>query len=67
MDDDDRGRDEYGEVPRAQLRIEKRFGKLTSGALVQTFGINEERSGSLRGSGGENCIPDCWRPIVFDS
>ena len=27
------GRDEYGEVQRAQLRIEKQFGKLTSGEI----------------------------------
>jgi hypothetical protein len=27
------GRDEYGEVQRAQLRIEKGFGKLTSGEI----------------------------------
>ena len=27
------GRDEYGEVPRAQLRIEKGFDKLTSGEI----------------------------------
>jgi hypothetical protein len=32
MDDDDRGT-RYGEVQRAQLRIEKQFGKLTSGEI----------------------------------
>jgi len=33
-------------------------------ALVQTFGINAtKRSGTLRGSCGENSIPDFWRPI----
>ena len=37
-------------------------------ALVQTFGINAtKRSGTLRGSCGENSIPDFWRPIVFDA
>ncbi|HUZ91895.1 MAG TPA: hypothetical protein VMU78_08355, partial [Methylocella sp.] len=37
-------------------------------ALVQTFGINAtKRSGTLRGSCGENSIPDFWRPVVFDA
>ena len=36
--------------------------------LVQTFGINAtKRSGTLRGSCGENSIPDFWRPLVFDA
>jgi hypothetical protein len=36
--------------------------------LVQTFGINAtKRSGTLRGSCGENSIPDFWRPVVFDA
>jgi hypothetical protein len=35
---------------------------------VQTFGINAtKRSGTLRGSCGENSIPDFWRPVVFDA
>jgi hypothetical protein len=35
---------------------------------VQTFGINAtKRSGTLRGSCGENSIPDFGRPIVFDA
>jgi hypothetical protein len=36
-------------------------------ALVQTFGINAKRWGTLRGSCGENSIPDFWRPVVFDA
>ena len=37
-------------------------------ALVQTFGINAtKRSGTLRGSCGEDSIPDFWRPVVFDA
>ncbi|MGO9232785.1 MAG: hypothetical protein ACLP4V_01345, partial [Methylocella sp.] len=37
-------------------------------ALVQTFGINAtKRSGTLRGSCGENSIPDFGRPVVFDA
>jgi hypothetical protein len=36
---------------------------LASWALVQTFGINAtKRSGTLRGSCGENSIPHFWRP-----
>jgi hypothetical protein len=35
---------------------------------VQTFGIiATKRSGTLRGSCGENSIPDFWRPVVFDA
>jgi hypothetical protein len=35
---------------------------------VQTFGINAtKRSGALRGSCGENCIPDFGCPVVFDA
>ena len=34
---------------------------------MQTFGINAKRSGTLRGSCGENCIPDFRRPVVFDA
>jgi hypothetical protein len=42
------------------------FGSiLTSWALVQTFGINAtKRSGTLRGSCGENSIPDPEHPPV---
>jgi hypothetical protein len=37
-------------------------------ALVQTFGINTtKRSGTLRGSCGENCVPDFGRPVVLDA
>ena len=37
-------------------------------ALVQTFGINAtKRSGTLRGSCGENCVPDFGRPVVLDA
>ena len=37
-------------------------------ALVQTFGINAtKRSGTLRGSCGENSIPHFGRPVVFDA
>jgi hypothetical protein len=37
-------------------------------ALVQTFGINAtKRSGTLRGSCGENSIPDFGRPVVLDA
>jgi hypothetical protein len=37
-------------------------------ALVQTFGINAtKRSGALRGSCNENCIPDFGRTVVFDA
>jgi len=33
---------------------------------VQTFGINAtKRSGTLRGSCGENSIPDFWRELTF--
>jgi ATP-binding cassette subfamily B protein len=35
-------------------------------ALVQTFGTTK-RSGTLRGSCGENCVPDFGRPIVLDA
>jgi hypothetical protein len=46
----------------------RRFAKLVAPALVQTFGINAtKRSGTLRGSCGENSIPDFWRPVVFDA
>jgi len=35
---------------------------------VQTFGINAtKRSGTLRGSCGENSIPDFGRPVVLDA
>jgi len=35
---------------------------------VQTFGINATKhSGTLRGSCGENSIPDFGRPVVFDA
>ena len=41
---------------------------MSKGALVQTFGINAtKRSGTLRGSCGENSIPDFGRPVVFDA
>jgi hypothetical protein len=37
-------------------------------ALVQTFGINEtKRSATLRGSCGENCIPNFGRRFVFNA
>jgi hypothetical protein len=37
-------------------------------ALVQTFGINAtKRSEILRGSCGENSIPDFGRPVVLDA
>ena len=37
-------------------------------ALVQTFGINAtKRSGTLRGSCGENCVPDFGRAVVLDA
>jgi hypothetical protein len=37
-------------------------------AAVQIFGINAtKRSGTLRGSCGENCIPNFGRPVVFDA
>jgi hypothetical protein len=35
---------------------------------VQTFGINAtKRSGTLRGSCGENCVPDFGRAVVLDA
>jgi hypothetical protein len=35
---------------------------------VQTFGIDAtRRSGTLRGSCGENCVPDLGRPVVLDA
>jgi hypothetical protein len=37
-------------------------------ALVQTFGINAtKRSGTFRGSCGENSVPDFGRAVVLDA
>jgi len=37
-------------------------------ALVQTFGINAtKRSGTLRGSCGENCVPDFGQMGRFET
>jgi hypothetical protein len=33
---------------------------------VQTFGTTK-RSGTSRGSCGENCVPDFGRPVVLDA
>jgi len=46
----------------------RRWAEGMTKALVQTFGINATKhSGTLRGSCGENSIPDFWRPVVFDA
>ena len=48
--------------------IRKLWETVVKTALVQTFGINAtKRSGTLRGSCGENSISDFWRPVVFDA
>jgi len=41
---------------------------VATAALVQTFGINAtKRSEILRGSCGENSIPDFGRPVVLNA
>ncbi len=57
---------------RLRLPTSDRFGRepycqAPAMALVQTFGINAKRSGTLRGSCGENCVPDFRRPVVLDA
>jgi hypothetical protein len=48
--------------------IRKLWETVVKTALVQTFGINAtKRSGTLRGSCGENCVPDFGRPVVLDA
>ena len=48
--------------------VKEQAANLAAKALVQTFGINETNAREhCANSGGENCIPDCRRPIVFDS
>ena len=42
------GRDEYGEVQRAQLRIEKGFDKLTSGEIVLSIGDGKRIMSTLQ-------------------
>ena len=52
----------------AQSRVVMEVMWPGSAALVQTFGISKTtRSGILRGSCGENCIPNFGRRFVFNA
>jgi len=68
------GRDEYGEVQRAQLRIEKRFDKLTSGEIglsiddgkrimstLQEFVVKQELATYARRGGSAPHAKGCGR------
>jgi hypothetical protein len=61
----DKDRCRWWRLTPARKNVEDDVGGM---ALVQTFGINAtKRSGTLRGSCGENCVPDFGRPVVLDA